>query len=193
MIPFEIPDRFLGMIAGGAARRIGATIRDTATGRILAHVQETSSLPALAGLHPAGLILSAGQLASSVVANVQLVQVKRILAGLQMLSAASLAVSAVGVGVSAAGFALVVQRLRQLETQIAGVRKDVLAARLSAERIEIRQATRDSARTESLLCRAEEAWHRTDARDVWRLDGQLDEEQRYWQGLVGGAVGPSIL
>lgn len=193
MIPFEVPERFIGMIAAGTARRIGATIRDTATGQILAHVQETGQLPIMLSPNPAGLILSAGQLVSSLVSNYQLHRIKEMLVGLQMLTAASLAVSAVGIGVSVAGFALVVQRLKQLERQVAGVGQEVLAARLAVERIEVRQGTRDSSRAESLLYRAEEAWHRSEPRHVWRdLEGPLDEEQRYWRGLVGGTLGPSV-
>jgi hypothetical protein len=47
---------------------------------------------------------------------------------------------------------------------------------------------------EALLYLSEEAWHRSDSRDVWRqLDRPLAEEQHYWQGLVGGVWGPSIL
>lgn len=193
MIPFEVPDRFVGMIAAGTARRLGTTIRDAASGRILAHLQETSLLPTTLGANPIGLLLSGGQLASSVVANYQLEQVKRMLSGLRVLTSASLAVSVVGVGVSVAGFALVMRRLRDLEGQVAGVGREVLAARLAAERAELRLETRDGSRAESLLYRAEEAWDRSDARDVWRqLEGPLDEEQRYWRALVGDGTGRSV-
>src|SRR5262245_44186969 len=109
------------MIADGAARRIGATIRDTGSGKILAHVQETGLMQSLAGANPAGLVLTGARLASSIVANVQLEQVRRMLGGLRMLTGATLAVSAVGVGVSAAGFALVLRRLGHLERLVAEV------------------------------------------------------------------------
>ena len=196
MIPFEIPDRFLAAVARGAVCRIGTTLRDRATGRIVAHLQETGLLQRLisTGGNPVGLLLSAGQLASSVAANVQLEQVKAMLSGLQLLTGASLAASVVGVGVSAAGFALVLRRLGNLERGLAGVRREVLAARLAVERVDAQLETAQRALVESLLERADEAWVRSDAATVWRqLDGPLDQAQRYWRGLVGGRAGASIL
>jgi hypothetical protein len=196
MIPFEVPDRFLAAVARGAVCRIGTTLRDRATGRIVAHLQETGLLQRLVstGVSPAGLLLSVGQLTSSIVANVQLEQVKAMLSGLQLLTGASLAASVVGVGVSAAGFALVLRRLGNLERSLACVRREVLATRLAVERVDAQLAAAQRALVESLLERAEEAWVRFDAAAVWRqLDGPLDQAQRYWRGLVGGRAGGSIL
>jgi hypothetical protein len=197
VIPFEVPDRFLVGVAAGAVRRIGATLRDRATGRIVAHLQETGLLQGLAGAggpaELAGLVLSVGRLASSVIANVQLEQVKRMLSGLQFLTRASLAAAAVGVGVSVAGFALVLRRLSRVVEGLRSGRSEAAAARLAAERVETLLGARDRGRLESLLHRGEEAWARSDAAAVWKeLDGALDAEQRYWQALVGGAAGASV-
>jgi hypothetical protein len=102
--------------------------------------------------------------------------------------------SLAGVGVSAAGFALVLRRLGQLEQAVAGARAEALAARLAAERADVRLAAAQRALTDSLLYRAEEAFSRSDAAAVWReLDGPLDQAQRYWRVLVGGGVGAPLL
>jgi hypothetical protein len=193
-IPFQIPDDRLVGVAGGVVRRIGTTLRDVASGRIVAHLQETSWLPRTVGVGgPAGLILAGGNLISSVAANVQLRRVRDMLVGLQMLNAATLAAAAVGVGVSAAGFALVLKRLERVEGAVAGVHRDVVAARLAAERVDVQLAAAQRALKESLLYRAEEAWARSDAADVWReVEGPLDQAQRYWRGLVGGAGAPPL-
>jgi len=199
-IPFEPPDRFLTELLAGSLRRIGTTIRDAQTGRMVGHLQETRLLPELmqkclptAGGGPAGFILQAGQLVSSIGANIQLEQVKTMLLALKLMTGATLAASVAGIGVSAAGFALVLRRLGQLEHNLAGVQREVVAARLVAERIDIRIATHDWARIESLLTRGDEAWVRSDADKVWKdLEGPLDQEQHYWRGLVGGQVAPSI-
>ncbi len=67
-----------------------------------------------------------------------------------------------------------------------------MAARLAAERVDVRAAAADRAAAESLLYRAEEAWSRSDAEAVWRqLEGPLDRAQRYWRALVGGPAGAS--
>jgi hypothetical protein len=195
MTPFEIPERFLAGFAAGAVRRIGATLRDPATGRILGHLQETGRFQQLASIcRPVGLLLSAGDLVSSITANVQLRHIQMTLSSLQMLSGATLAAATVGIGVNVAGFALVLKRLQDLEKSIAAVNRDVLVARALAGRVDAGLAAARRAAVESLLERGEEAWQRSDASDVWRqLDGPLDEVQRYGRALVdGGGPEPSV-
>jgi hypothetical protein len=164
-------------------------------------MQETGELPRLVqntlvpclGGGPASIFLSAGQLAASLAANRKLEQIKRTLSGLQLLTGAALAASVVGIGVSAAGFALVLQRLDEAERALVAVKKEVIANRLVTERIDVRLASRDWARTQALLRQSEEAWERSDAEAIWRrLGGPLYEEQLYWRGLVEGKVGPSL-
>jgi hypothetical protein len=192
VVPFEVPDRFLAAVAAGAVRRVGATLRDSANGGIVAHLQETRLLQETVGGAagpggPGGLLLSAARLGSSAWANVQLGQVKSALDALGMLNAATLAAAAVGVGVSAAGFALVRQRLQAIDRSLGLVHRDVLAGRRAAERADPQLAAAHQAVVGGLLYRAEEAWERSDAQAVWReLEGRLDEAQRYCRGLVGG-------
>jgi len=71
MIPFDIPNRFLPAVTAGTARRIGTTLREATTGRIIAHLQETRLLQEGAGHlvgfegNPVSLMFSSAQLASS--------------------------------------------------------------------------------------------------------------------------------
>lgn len=77
-IPFQSPERFLAGLAAGTVARIGATLRDPRTGRILAHLVETGALPRALGAGGTGgtvvalgnLLVSAGNLGSSVWADV---------------------------------------------------------------------------------------------------------------------------
>jgi hypothetical protein len=176
VIPFEVPDRFLDDVASGAVRRIGAMLHDRASGRILAHLQETSwlaeAVEGAAGGAP-GLIMTGARLASSIVGNIQLhrlqgqvQQALSMLSALQMLSGATLAASVAGIGVSAVGFAVVTRRLNRLDQSLQGVQLDVQATRQVAERIDIRAVAAQQATVESLLCRAEEAWSRSDSEEV---------------------------
>jgi hypothetical protein len=194
MIPFEIPDRFLVAVANGAMRRIGTTLRDDATGRIAGFLQETGRFQRTVGTGgPGGVILSAGQLASSIYANVQLSQMKSMLAALQMLNVASLAASAVGIGVNVAGFALVLGRLDQIDKGIDAAAQEVRLTRKVAERIDVLVATRDRAKMEALLQEGEDAWLRSDPVQVWKeLEGPLFAEQVYWQALLMGKASPPL-
>jgi hypothetical protein len=202
-IPFRPPEECIPGLLNGTFTRWGPLIRDVASGRWVRLLQETgltqdlvqtTLTPGVGGAGGyAGLILSGGHLFSSIAANVQLEQVKAMLSTLQLLTGATMATAVVGVGVSAVGFALVLRRLEQVERSLAGINQEAVAARLLAEKLDVRLRTRDWARTQSLLHRGEEAWGRSDAESVWRqIEGPLYEEQLYWRGLIEGKVGPSL-
>jgi uncharacterized Zn ribbon protein len=195
MIPFEYPNDWISEIARGSVYRIGTTLRDHATGRVVAHLQETSLLHQLPNsLHPISWAFEAGELASSVAANFQLQQIKWVLEGLQLMSAATLAATAAGIGVSVAGFALIDRRLRTIEEALSTISDDLLRTRQAAERIERTAAFHDRSRLASLFYQCDEAWVRSDPERVWRdLLGPLDEEQRFYRALVSGSGADSVL
>ena len=129
-------------------------------------------------------MMSAGQLASGVVANVQLEQVRSLLAGLQMVIGATLAVSAASVGVSMAGFALVLKRLDQVRKDLAAVGKSVTKIDDMMKNVLTRIATRDWEMMNSLLHQANEAWHHSSPEGVWRpLLSLLDIEVHFCAAL----------
>lgn len=133
-LPYKIPDQFLEAIGSGAAQLSGAIIRETSTGRILGHVQPTQAFD--------GMLSSATQMilgtvpreflplgAISVIQNQairgKLAEMSRTLALVQSLSVANLAVSGLGLGVSIAGFATVLKRLKGIETSIAKLEEKI--------------------------------------------------------------------
>lgn len=120
-ILFEVPTKFASGIADGSIVRIGTLLKDSMSGHILSHVQETGLAQKL--LSNASLLpfspLSALDLASSGYANVQLHQLKTMVEGLQMLQYANIGLAATGLGVSVLGFMLINQKLKGLESAIA--------------------------------------------------------------------------
>ncbi len=120
-IPFIVPMGLAGGLADGSIIRMGTLLKDSGTGRILAHVQETGLAQKL--LSNASLLpfspLSALDLASSGYANVQLHQLKTMVEGMQMLQYANIGLAATGLGVSVLGFILINQKLKGLESSIA--------------------------------------------------------------------------
>lgn len=125
-IPFEIPQQFAARIADGSLERIGALIKDVSTGQIVAHVQETGVGRQLLDSFSCSFF-SPLDAVSGIVANAQLVQLKHMIEGLQVLQFATLGATLVGVGVSAAGFVVLNKKLSALSNQIEDVRKDVRA------------------------------------------------------------------
>lgn len=120
-IPFEVPQAFAAGISNGTLTRIGTLIKDSGTGKIVAHVQETGLGQQLLGqfvgspFSPLRLV----DTASSVYSNVQLSQLRKMVEGLQMLQYANLGVAMAGIGVSVVGFAIVNKRLKGIEQSIA--------------------------------------------------------------------------
>lgn len=131
-ILFELPSQVATRILDGSAVRIGTLIKDTATGKILAHVQETGlvqqlissrnlqpfSLPNIP-FNPISAIASVANLASTAYANVQLNQLTKLVENLQILQYANLGFALAGIGVSAVGFVVVTKRLQSVEKSIA--------------------------------------------------------------------------
>ena len=187
-IPFSVPAKFAGQILSGQVRRVGVTLMDSQSGRIVGHVQEAGTLASklAGGFNP---LLQAGQLASSVAANVQLEQVKAMLGTLQLMSGATLAVSAINLGVSAVGFVVLSRKLDGLSGQINRLETGLSEAKQGIGRIDIRQRARDRAQISSIFAQADEAWLRSDATDIWRhLTNKLADEENYYRALLDSGV-----
>ena len=120
-IPFKVPLEFAAGLADGSITRIGTLLKDTATGQIVAHVQETGvAQNLLQGISSTPFMALGGlDLASSGYANYQLAQLKTMVEGLQVLQYANLGVALAGIGVSVIGFSMINKRLKLIERQVA--------------------------------------------------------------------------
>jgi hypothetical protein len=186
-IPFSVPGKFTVQILSGEVRRVGVNLINSQSGRIVGHVQEAGTLASklAGGFNP---LLQAGQLASSVAANVQLQQVKAMLGTLQLVSSATLAVSAINLGVSAVGFIVLSRKLDGLSGQINRLEAGLSEVTQGIRRIDVRQRARDRAQITSIFGQADEAWLRTDATDIWRLlTTKLADEESYYRALLDTA------
>ncbi|WP_136684534.1 hypothetical protein [Falsirhodobacter xinxiangensis] len=123
MLLYETPPLLKLAIDNGGAELFGAIIKDTATGQILGHVQQTGMMnqllsqlggAAINGFTPLGLV--------SVVQNEHLRQgvaaLKEGMVLMQGLQYGTLALSGLGIGVSVAGFALMAAKLRGIESRL---------------------------------------------------------------------------
>lgn len=128
MIPFNIPAKFAAQYAAGSIVRIGTLLKDANTGRIVGHLQETGLLQktvqSLGGFDPTGVtgVLSASQ--NLVILN-KINNLQSGLSFLQGLQSASLATSVVGVGVTAASTAIILNRLGQIDNAILNLKDEI--------------------------------------------------------------------
>lgn len=111
---FQVPAEFQYGIATKSLERFGAIIKDSQTGKIVAHLQETSLGQQLVS-SLTGSPFSALDTASSLVANAQLAKLKKMVEGLQVLQYANLGVGLAGIGVSVVGFAVVSKKLSSIK------------------------------------------------------------------------------
>ncbi len=127
ILPYRVPDALIADWASGRATLVGAILKDTATGKIVGHIQQTNVLNNLIS----NAVSSFGDLASkgfspleiiNVVQNEQLKQkldvIREGMVILQNLHLGTLAVSGLRLGVSIVGFAVLAKRLRTIETRL---------------------------------------------------------------------------
>lgn len=124
MVP---PEVMLG-VASGLYKVTGSVVRDVASGRGVAFLQETGLMETVlnavlsSGGNPIAALANFGLGVAGVVQNEQiksrLAEVQSSLALLQNTQLASLAVSGLGLGVSVVGFAVMLKRLKGIETHL---------------------------------------------------------------------------
>lgn len=125
-----VPPEFIDGVMSGAYRVTGSVVRDVSSGRGVAFLQETNLLQSLLGsaLRGVGATLQNGFSPLGTLAVIQNQQIKSRLAEvqsslsiLQNLQVGTLAVSGLGLGVSVAGFALVLKRLKGIESHLGSI------------------------------------------------------------------------
>lgn len=192
-IPFSLPLQFASGLADGSIIRIGTLLKDTGTGRILAHVQETGLAQKLfmgSGLvggippfTPLTAALKVVEVGSSVAANVQIHQLKGMIESLQLLQYANIGISAAGLGVSVIGFILINKKLKGLESDIIQ-----LSAKMDRHFQELseRYLRQHFSKLYTLFERAEQVtFFPNPAREWLYIEGQLAKESGFLQGEIG--------
>jgi hypothetical protein len=192
-IPFSLPAQFAGGLADGSIIRIGTLLKDSGTGRILAHVQESGLAQQLmtSGVSgggvppftPFGAALKGLEIGSSLAANAQIYQLTDMIETLQLLQYANMGISAAGLGVSVIGFVLINKKLKGLESDITQ-----LSAKMDRHFQELgeRYLRQHFSKLYTLFERAEQvAFLPNPAREWLYIEGQLAEESGFLQGEIG--------
>ena len=128
MIPFNVPAKFAAEYAAGSIVRFGTLLKDANTGRIVGHLQETgllqNTVQSLGGFDPTGVTGVIGTLQNSAILN-KIDSLQSGLSFLQGLQSASLATSVIGVGVTAASTAIILNRLGQIDSSISNLKNEI--------------------------------------------------------------------
>lgn len=185
-IPFEIPAKFAALLRSGNLVRVGALLKKSGTGQIVAHLQETGALQrglrlaVGAGANPLALPLALAETASSIAANVQLVELKAMMQALGTLQLVNLGAVVAGIGVNIAGFKLLADRIATVQQGV-----DALAETVKVGFREMfeRDLRAHFSSVKSLCERAQQAETRTDRKAALRsVSDELATEFAYFSG-----------
>ena len=123
-----VPPEVMGGVASGIYKITGSVVRDVATGRGVAFLQETGLMETILKSPMIGLVNPIAGIANFAMGAVnighnqqiksQLVEVQSSLALLQNVQIGTLAVSGLGFGVSVVGFAVMLKHLEGIETHL---------------------------------------------------------------------------
>jgi uncharacterized membrane-anchored protein YhcB (DUF1043 family) len=184
-IPFKVPAHFETELLSGSVVRVGALLKDSGTGKIVAHLQETGLAQKLLGSIPSSIFAPVNAL-SSVTSNLQLVQLKNMVEGLKLLQYANLGVAVSGIGVSALGFALMNKKLKVLQTGMSALQQSIDAHFKHLHQRELRS---HFSRISGLFEQAAQAFHQSVPSLKWqKLEADLADESAYFKGEIAFVV-----
>jgi hypothetical protein len=124
-ILFEIPAAYEVAVRSGALVQIGGLLKDSATGKIVAHLQESGLAHSLINKAVLGATsphaLLAGEalnLGAGIYTALEITKLKAMMATLQSLQIATMGIALVGIGVSVAGFYHMNKRFDAVEAKL---------------------------------------------------------------------------
>jgi hypothetical protein len=137
-IPFTEPAKYAAALADGSLVRYGALLKDSSSGHIVAHLQESGLMQSALG-SAASSIFSPVSAVSSLGANVQIAHLSMMMESLQLLGFANVGVALVGVGVSAVGFKVMSDRLKVLQHDLSDLSESINLQFLELEKRSLRE------------------------------------------------------
>ena len=178
-IPFGIPEKYASGLIDGSIVRIGTLLKDSTSGHILAHVQETGLAHNLLD----GVLsspFSPISTLSSVGANIQISQLTKLVSGLKSLQYASLGASVAGIGVSAVGFVLMNKKLNKIQEQMSNFSQRV---EQQFQDLKERDFRARYSLIQGLYERADHAFHLKFPTSEWQcIASDLSNESAFFRG-----------
>jgi len=127
-IAMKIPEQFLKRLAAGDVVRHGAILQEVVSGKIVGHLKEVGGLGDILSrmpFNPLGAVTEVANLGLNIQQSIKLQQVQKSLDALQLVNNVGAISSVATLGVSAAGFAVVIERLKRIESKLDSVASDI--------------------------------------------------------------------
>lgn len=184
----EVPNHLMQQVQSGAAERVGMIVRDAASKKIIAHLQETAATQGVFGNLLSGGLGNAANVISQPISAftgigtiVQNEQIKSrldtltsVVDGLQVGQMATLVTSVAGIGVTAASTAIILSRLKTIETGLGDIQAEIRALREGQQDFDIRKVF---ASVRTSLERLQEVSGRSDvSAEIGRVEERLHQD-----------------
>jgi len=172
---FEVPEFYKSGLLSGTLERFGTIIKDSHTGQIVAHLQESGIGSIILHNSPLGLIEAGVNAATSL-------YMLKAMEMLKMLQYASIGFSVVGIGVSAIGFMAMSKRLESIENKLEGISKQIEHGFKDQIKRDFRA---HFSKIRGLLKQADQAHELKNPAREWRdLASKLADESAFFYGEI---------
>ena len=139
---FEVPAQFLTAVKEGDLVQKGALLKDVATGRIVAHMQESGAMQKIletgVSFDPTGISSLIG-VAQTVAIVGKLNTMQSMIGTMQILEGFSLAASVIGMGVTAASTAMILSRLAQVDKELGRIEVSIAEFPVNLRELNLRE------------------------------------------------------
>lgn len=145
---FQVPEKFLVAYQRGTLDQVGGLLKDNATGKIVAHLQETGAAQSIVrsftgvATNPIGFVFDTANMVQTYQANQKLTALQSAVGNLQILQVATAVTSLAGIGVTVASTAILLKRMNALQTSIGSLEEKVDHLPKQWEELKIRDTLR---------------------------------------------------
>lgn len=178
-IPMQVPEQFLSRLVSGDLVRHGTILQEAASGKIVGHLKEVGQLGMTLSempLSPLGFVTEGINLAVNLQQSVKLSQIQKSLDVLQFATNVSASASVATLGVSAAGFAVVIKRLKRIESKLDSVAGELRSVHELLKKLDIKWDMLTSGRLISASERLITAEHATNKKRKTNLLNEANSE-----------------
>jgi len=150
-IPMQVPAEFLAKLQSGELIRYGAILKDAVSGQIVGHLKEAGNLASMMSTLPVSPVLGVLSVAGDIVQSVQLKKIQETLNVLQTTASIGAVASVASLGISVVGFAVVLNRLKQMDSKLESMDGSIQAIKKVLDQLDMKYELMTMARLQAAV------------------------------------------
>jgi len=192
IIPMQAPVEFLSQLQSGEFIRYGAILKDAGSGQIVGHLKEAGNLASMMSQLPVSP-LGAISTASGIVQNFQLKKIQETLNVLQMTVGVGAAASVATLGVSVIGFAVVLKKLKQMDSKLESMDGSIQAIKKVLDQLDMKYELMTMARLQAAVERLSLGMDATDRQKALLAEANKEfSDLRHYFYLLISKLKPAV-